>query len=468
MAPQLFGMSLELCSWRGATSGSSVHETASAQSAPRTRVDQVSEVSGGDAVVAAAESDTTDTEELATIPSLDSASFDDEWVLDVQSSSLSGDMGKVRKKKRLVGSKTVKGPLLYVTKPLPRVLLLHTGGTLGMDPEESYESSAGGDVQLRTGTGGKYSGGLKAGSMLSNILTVVPELSAFANLDLKVVFNKDSCRVGPNDWVKMARIIHAKRNVYDAFLVVHGTDTLSYTASALSMMLLGFKKPIIITGSQLPLLMPRSDARQNLIDSVTCATAMFTPPHISLQEVAVCFGGKLMRGNRCQKVNSSSYAAFDSPTYSYLAQLGVDVDWNESALLRNKGVYRPRFKLNPNVIRVPIVPGSDPRKAYGDLAARGVRGVVLEAFGVGNMPDTTDAGWLPWLRSQRKKGLHIYLASQCRAGTLNPELYHSGSVALALGVEAGPQMTPETACVKMMLCIEYPDIPLGVSLAGEL
>mmetsp|Transcript_30021 Transcript_30021/g.77023 ORF Transcript_30021/g.77023 Transcript_30021/m.77023 type:complete len:196 (+) Transcript_30021:1393-1980(+) len=195
---------------------------------------------------------------------------------------------------------------------------------------------------------------------------------------------------------------------------------------------------------------------------------MFTPPHISLQEVAVCFGGKLMRGNRCQKVNSSSYAAFDSPTYSYLAQLGVDVDWNESALLRNKGVYRPRFKLNPNVIRVPIVPGSDPRKAYGDLAARGVRGVVLEAFGVGNMPDTTDAGWLPWLRSQRKKGLHIYLASQCRAGTLNPELYHSGSVALALGVEAGPQMTPETACVKMMLCIEYPDIPLGVSLAGEL
>jgi len=101
--------------------------------------------------------------------------------------------GKVRKKKRLVGSKTVKGPLLYVTKPLPRVLLLHTGGTLGMDPEESYESSAGGDVQLRTGTGGKYSGGLKAGSMLSNILTVVPELSAFANLDLKVCFCTQCC-----------------------------------------------------------------------------------------------------------------------------------------------------------------------------------------------------------------------------------------------------------------------------------
>ena len=160
--------------------------------------------------------------------------------------------------------------------------------------------------------------------------------------------------------------------------------------------------------------------------------------------------------------------AFDSPSYQHLAKMGIDLDWNLEALHKPQGVYRPRFKLNPHVIRVPIVPGSDPRIMYGDLSGRGVRGIVLEAFGVGNMPDTATAGWLPWLRQQRKKGLQVYLGSQCLNGQLHPELYRSGSVALAMGVESGPQMTPECACVKLMLCLEYPDIPLGVPIAGEL
>jgi Asparaginase, N-terminal len=107
----------------------------------------------------------------------------------------------------------------------------------------------------------------------------------------------------------------------------------------------GLRKPIVLTGSQLPLAMPRSDARQNLIDSVTCLTSFFSPPHIRLEEVAVCFGGRLMRGNRCQKVHSSFYQAFDSLNYPYLANLGVDVDWNQSAMLKVSGVYRPRFEV---------------------------------------------------------------------------------------------------------------------------
>jgi L-asparaginase len=108
---------------------------------------------------------------------------------------------------------------------------------------------------------------------------------------------------------------------------------------------IGFKKPIILTGSQLPLAMPRSDARQNLIDAVTCLTAFFSPPHVHLQEVAVCFGGRLMRGNRVQKTHSSFYQAFDSLNYPYLANLGVDVGWNRRALLQGSGVYRPRFEV---------------------------------------------------------------------------------------------------------------------------
>ncbi len=368
---------------------------------------------------------------------------------------------------------TQSGPVLMVTRPLPRVLLLHTGGTLGMDPAASYDSLGGdGDVQLKEGTGGVYPTAkqLQPGRMLADLLATIPELRTFANLDVHVLFNKDSCRIGPPEWLKIAKTLHAARSHFDAFILVHGTDTMAYTASALSLLLAGFRKPIILTGSQLPLAMPRSDARQNLIDSLTCATSSFAPPHVHCGEVCICFGGMLLRGNRARKTNSSAYSAFSTPSYPPLAQLGVDVGWNTAVMLseQQRGVYRPRFKLNPNVIRVPIVPGCDPRAAYGDIYARGVRGVVLETFGVGNMPDLPMHGWLPWLRQQRKKGLQVYLASQCGAGTLHPELYRSGSLALELGVQAGPQMTPETAAVKLMLCLAHPDLPLSQPIAGEL
>ena len=124
--------------------------------------------------------------------------------------------------------------------------------------------------------------------MQNNLLNVVPELNEFANLNLKVAFNKDSSRVGPQEWASLARLLHNNRRQYDAFLVVHGTDTMAYTASALSLMLLGFKKPIVMTGSQLPLAKPRSDARQNLIDSITCATSYFNPPHVSFWTHTTC------------------------------------------------------------------------------------------------------------------------------------------------------------------------------------
>ena len=363
---------------------------------------------------------------------------------------------------------------LYVRRSRPRVLMLHTGGTLGMNPIESFDAEADGSVHIKEGTGGVYAPGLQGGTVLQDLLEQVPELEAFAEFDVKVVFNRDSCRVGPQDWISLAKTLDSNRDEYDAFVIVHGTDTLSYTAAALSLMLAGFRKPVVLTGSQLPLALPRSDARQNLLDSIACATVGVsicpnTGLPLQLQEVAVCFGGRLMRGNRTRKVHTSSYTAFESPNYSHLAQLGVELEWSSSALLRPTDIlYQPRFKLNPNVLRVPIVPGLDPYKAYGDLSSRGIRGVVLEAFGVGNMPDEEELGWLPWLMEQRRKGLLVYLTSQCLAGTLHPELYRSGSVALDMGVENGRYMTPECAVVKMMLCLEYPVIPLNQPIAGEL
>lgn len=335
------------------------------------------------------------------------------------------------------------------------------------DTAESYMMDADGHFELRHGTGGMYSKSLRPGRMLSNLLCAVPELRSLAQLELQVITNKDSSNFKPSDWVRIAKKLHANRDKFDAFLIVHGTDTMSFTAAALSFMLAGFRKPIVLTGSQIPLALPRSDARQNLLDALTCATAAHSPPYIPFQEVAICFGGRLLRGNRASKVNTNNYQAFDSPSYPPLCSLGVNLEWNRDALLQPSGVYRPRFELETQVIRVPVVPGSDPRICYGDLVSRGVKGIVLEAFGTGNLPDKT-GGWMSWLRKQRKAGLAIYMRSQSSLGPLAPELYHSGSEALKLGVEAGPQLTAEAAAVKMMLCLKYPDIPMAQPLAGEL
>jgi L-asparaginase type I len=350
---------------------------------------------------------------------------------------------------------------------LPRVLMVHTGGTLGMDPARSYQMDPEGHLELKQGTGGEYLPGLQPSAMLANVLTAVPELGSLAQIDLKVVFNKDSSNVVPEDWVALAQLLDAARDDYAAAVIVHGTDTMAYTASALSFMLAGYGKPIVLTGSQIPLAMPRSDARQNLIDSLTCAVASHAPPHVALQEVSICFGGRLLRGNRATKWNSTLYQAFDSPSYPALASLGVEIEWAREALLQGgRQPYTPRLALDPRVMRVPIVPGSDPRVAYGDLYGRGVRGVVLEAFGVGNMPDQD--GWLEWLAEQRQRGLQVYLRSQSSVGALRPELYRAGATALRLGVQAGPQLTAESAVAKMMLCLKFPEISLATPLAGEV
>jgi hypothetical protein len=170
-------------------------------------------------------------------------------------------------------------PIVYQTKPLPSVLILHTGGTLGMSSLalETRDDLLGA-VVFKEGTGGDYTTPLQPSNLLLNLVTVVPELRTFANLEVKVLMNKDSCQIGPHEWVQIATELDEQRGKFDAFIVVHGTDTLAYTASALSLMLAGFKKPIIVTGSQLPLDMPRSDARQNLIDAVTWYALHFPNP----------------------------------------------------------------------------------------------------------------------------------------------------------------------------------------------
>jgi len=349
-------------------------------------------------------------------------------------------------------------------RELPRVLFAHCGGTLGMGVE-SFDARDDAGVPFVPNARASLYRPLASGRFLLDVAKVIPEMRLFADVECEVLFNKDSTEMTPGDWVVIARRLHERREEYDAFVVAHGTDTMAYTASALSLMLEGFGKPIVLTGSQLPLAMARSDARQNIIDSLTCCVASTScGGDVDFREVAVCFGGKLLRGNRVRKQSATIYAAFESPGFAPLAKLGVGVEWNFANLLKTSHTaYAPKFTLNTNVIRVPIVPGSDAAKAYGDLYGRGVRGIILEAFGVGNFPAT----WLSFLTEQSKKGLRIYLSTQCESGDLHPELYASGQGALDLGAKSGPLMTPECAVVKMMIALEHADVDLNKAIVGE-
>jgi L-asparaginase len=343
-----------------------------------------------------------------------------------------------------------------------RVLVIHTGGTLGMQPELSFEEDTG---ELLPGSGGVYVPALEPGQMLHSLLDQVPELAMLgADIDLQVALNCDSCRLVPSDWSTIAKSIHGNRDQYQGFIVVTGTDTMAYVASALSFMIVGLNKPVIVTGSQRPLAVPRTDARQNLVDAMSCAVAGVGV----LNEVCICFGGVLLRGNRSQKTHSSAYRAFSSPTYPELAKLGVDVNFKEDLLLPRRSHYTPRFDLVSLVMRIPVVPGLDPYLAYGSIAERGIKGVVLEVFGVGNCDDRESAGWLPWLRDMRREGIQFFLTSQCEQGYLAPQNYRSGTAAIMLGAESSSLMTPEAATVKLMHVLAYPTIRLKDPIAGEL
>ena len=275
---------------------------------------------------------------------------------------------------------------------------------------------------------------------MKSLKEAVPELRRIARLTVTIPFNKDSADVGPADWLRLAKRIHRDRGRFGGFVVVHGTDTMSFTAAALSFCLAGLSLPIVLTGSQRPLHEVRSDARQNLIDAVGCATSG------KLREVAICFGSRLLRGNRARKLSTSRYDAFASWGYPDLARMGLFVEWNDGALLPAQDEYLPTFDLETKVVRIAVVPGSKP-SLFERLRPKGV---LLEGFGTGNVPGE---GWVAAIERWRKNGVLVVLASQCVEGPVDPSLYRTGQRALDAGALSAGRMIPEAALVKMMVCI---------------
>lgn len=293
---------------------------------------------------------------------------------------------------------------------------------------------------------GRRPGPLVPGAFFRTLKARIPELFRLADLDLELFSNVDSSEMQPEDWGRLASLLHARLSAYDGAVITHGTDTLAYTAAALSFMLEGLKKPVVLTGAQRPLGEVRSDARLNLIDAVT--SALHGP-----REVTVCFDSRLFRGNRVRKSSVAEYDAFDSPNAPPLGTLGVEAKFEPGLKLRGRFTVRP--KVVPDVLLLKVVPGFRPEWAMGLLSS--VRGVVLEAYGAGNFPVHAGHGrsLRPFLKEARRRGVPVVLVSQAQKNGIDLSLYEAGAVARDEGAISGGDMTATTAIAKLMHTLAY-------------
>jgi L-asparaginase len=317
-----------------------------------------------------------------------------------------------------------------------RILILHAGGTIGM-------AAAPGSRALRPISKG------------SRFLELVPELKRIAQVDVTVLDNIDSSNVTPAHWARWFKVLKANYGRYDGFVITHGTDTMSYSAAALSFALARTIKPIVFTGSQRPLTNIRSDARDNMINAVEMACH-------GPKEVTVCFGNELLRGNRATKLSATDYIAFSSFNFQLLAKIGVNVEplWRSLSKRDAVPAGRPIWKIefSNKVFCFKIFPGISGEILRETVLDTSCEGVVLEAFGSGNVPSLDDSV-LSMIRLAKKAGKPVVISSQCPHGEVDLEAYEPGVRARQAGAISAGDMTSEAAVVKLMHA-------LGLGLKG--
>lgn len=334
------------------------------------------------------------------------------------------------------------------------ILIIYTGGTIGMVESADRKTLVPFD--------------------LAHVLEQVPELKKL-NAELhSYSFEKpiDSSDMQPEHWSQLASIIHENYNSHDGFVILHGSDTLAYTASALSYMLNGLDKPVILTGSQLPIGMIRTDARENLITAVEIATLRVNDEPV-VQEVAIYFEYKLYRGNRTKKISTDAFEAFDSPNYPVLAEAGVNINFNHAALFRKK---LDQFSLTDGfdnrVATLFLFPGMSENHVSNVLNTPDLRAVIIVTFGAGNA--SQQSWFLKQISDAIDRGIIVINMTQCSKGHVEQGKYETSTALLKLGVISGGDMTFEGAITKLMLLLAQSDDKAWVidqfvtNISGEL
>jgi L-asparaginase len=335
------------------------------------------------------------------------------------------------------------------------ILVIYTGGTIGMVQDPLSGSLI--PIDFR------------------HISDHVPELRKFGYDLHSVSFNpvQDSSNIDQGIWIKLAEIIEVNYNDFDGFVILHGTDTMAYSASALSFMLENLGKPVIFTGSQLPIGLLRTDGKENLITAIEIAAAKENK-FPTVPEVCIYFDNKLTRGNRTTKMSAEHFDAFYSPNYPPLAEVGLHLKYSNN-LIRYPGkdqklIVHKTFDNNVAILK--LFPGINEKLIKSVINTDGLRGLIIETFGSGNAP--TYQWFIDYLRQFIDNGGIIFNVTQCQGGSVEMGLYETSRQMLAAGVVSGKDITSEASVTKLMhLLGRYQSIDkvrqsLNRSLAGEI